>query len=149
MANWLEEMIQKAMAEGQFDDLPLQGKPLNLQRNPYEDPNSHLAHRIIKQSGETLPWIAERNLLLEAIEKAKAKLAREWTWYRDGASVEARKKAERVLEAFRQTAAVLNKRVRDFNLKAPTPSVHVFHVDVEREIGRVTGAEGQPLSRPM
>lgn len=33
----IEELIQKAIAEGKFDDLPGQGKPLNLEDDALVD----------------------------------------------------------------------------------------------------------------
>lgn len=134
MSNWLDEAIQKAMEEGQFDNLPGTGKPLNLRQNAYEDPTWRLAYRVLKQSGETLPWIAGRKSLVEEIDQARQKLARAWRWSRQKPSKEGQAAWQHSEEEFRKTAAALNKRVRDFNLKAPTSSVHLPHLVVEREI---------------
>jgi DnaJ homolog subfamily C member 28 len=66
-SNVMEELIEEAMRDGSFDNLPGRGKPLNLSTNPYS-PETELAFQLLKNNRYTLPWIAERNALLDQID---------------------------------------------------------------------------------
>jgi len=55
-----EEQIRRAIEEGKFDNLPGKGKPLNLEQNPFEDPEWRLANHVLITSGFSLPWIEKR-----------------------------------------------------------------------------------------
>jgi hypothetical protein len=53
----IDRVIREAMERGEFDDLPGAGKPLDL--SGYDVANEwRLAYHVLKQAGETLPWIA-------------------------------------------------------------------------------------------
>ncbi|UCF26898.1 MAG: DUF1992 domain-containing protein, partial [Chloroflexota bacterium] len=53
----IEEIIRRAIEEGEFDDLPGKGKPLQLDQNPHQDPEWRAAHNMLKSGGFSLPWI--------------------------------------------------------------------------------------------
>jgi hypothetical protein len=56
----IDRVIREAIERGDFDDLPGQGKPLDL--STYDLSNEwRLAYDVVKQAGETLPWIALGN----------------------------------------------------------------------------------------
>jgi DnaJ family protein C protein 28 len=112
-----ERKIEEAMAEGVFDDLPGKGRPLDLSENPFEDPAYRLAHRVLRNSGHTLPWIEERRDIVQAIDEARTAL-----------------RATRNATAFRVRAAEINRRVLAFNVKAPARGVELLTLDVETEI---------------
>ena len=73
---WLEEVIQRAEADGQFRNLPGAGKPLP-RTNPYESLDEWaMAHHILKNSGILPPWLqlrkevfAEKPAVVEALEE--------------------------------------------------------------------------------
>ena len=61
--NWqlgVDKAIQKAMAAGEFDNLPGTGKPLALDRTG-SDPALWAAHNLLRNGGFKPDWIAERN----------------------------------------------------------------------------------------
>ena len=62
-----EERIQEAMGRGEFENLPGRGRPLRLELRDHE---WGLAYHVLKQAGETLPWIS----LGREIEAAQARL---------------------------------------------------------------------------
>ncbi len=139
----IEEILRRAMEEGKFDDLPGRGKPLNLDENPLTDPEWRAAHRILKSSGYSLPWIETRREIDAAFEAALALLRRAWAWRQENQVshgnvdwVEA--EWERAQAAFREEAAALNRRIRDYNLEVPATGFQRSLVDAEREIDRVT-----------
>lgn len=132
MTHWLDEILNQATADGLFDNLPSAGKPLNL------DMSQNLAHRIMQQNGETLPWIGERQLLLVEIDRARQTLSRAWSWYRkQGQTAKAEPDWQRAVETFRQAVTNLNRRIRDFNIQAPIASTHMAYLDIEHEIQRI------------
>lgn len=51
MERLAEERIREAMERGEFDDLPLSGKPLPLESNGYVPPDLKLAYTILKNAG--------------------------------------------------------------------------------------------------
>jgi Domain of unknown function (DUF1992) len=65
----VDKQIREAQERGDFDRLPGQGRP--LPQEPWEG-DWALAHHVLRQAGETLPWIS----LGRDIEAAEAKLQR-------------------------------------------------------------------------
>ena len=65
----VERQIREAQERGDFDDLPGRGRPLPPE--PWEGEWA-LAFHVLRQAGETLPWIALGN----EIEQRQERLAR-------------------------------------------------------------------------
>lgn len=139
---WLDDIIKKAMEEGQFDNLPASGQPLPLHKNPYEDPAQRSANRIIKQNGATLPWIAERKSIEKDSEKARVPLRRAWRiWQASRRDIHAQRYWEQGQDRFRSEIEAINKRIGDFNLKAPSAHVHLRHIMIDKEIDKIRSGE--------
>ena len=54
MKSWeslIDQKIREAMEQGEFDDLPGKGEPVDLSENPFEDPELRLAHRMLRSAG--------------------------------------------------------------------------------------------------
>lgn len=135
----IEEKIRAAMEAGQFDDLIGRGKPLRLEENPHEPEAWRMAHKLLHDQGFTLPWIAERKEIEEAMEEALRALRRS---YRETHRVErpdvwARLEWRRAAEAFAEAARKLNQRIHDYNLSVPNPIFHRSLVNAEKEIDRI------------
>jgi len=135
----VENKLREAMEAGVFDNLPGKGKPLRLDENPHAPAAWRLAHQLLKESGFTLPWIAERKEIEDAIEAALKRLAQA---YRETHRVKtpdvwARADWRRATESFGGTATKLNKKIRDYNLSAPSLTFHRALVEAEKEIARV------------
>lgn len=59
-ASWepnIDRVVGEAIRRGDFANLPGAGKPLDLDENPFAG-EWGLAYKILKDAGETLPWIA-------------------------------------------------------------------------------------------
>ncbi|HEX5417147.1 MAG TPA: DUF1992 domain-containing protein, partial [Chloroflexota bacterium] len=69
------DAIERAIAEGAFDNLPGKGQPLDLSddNNPFVPDDMRLAYRILRNAGVRLPWIEERQI----IDASRANLERE------------------------------------------------------------------------
>ena len=96
-----DRKIQEAMKEGAFDNLEGMGKPLDLSENPFEDPSTRMAYRLLKNNGLAPAWI----------EEAK--------------EIEAESRRLRVADEgeAQSRALTLNRKIWAFNLKAPS-SLH-------------------------
>ncbi len=72
--NGVDEQIRLAIENGEFDNLPGKGKPLNLEENPFEDPEWRTAYCFLRNSGFTLPWINMRKEIEKDIMAARVSL---------------------------------------------------------------------------
>jgi hypothetical protein len=92
-----ERKIQETMNEGAFEHLEGTGQPLPEDDDPCLDPAKRMAHRLMRNAGITLEWIAEGRAIDREIER-----------------LDAAAPADR-----RQLATELNRRIALFNLKTP------------------------------
>jgi len=81
-ARGIDEIIQQAMQEGAFENLPGKGKPLNLEENPYLDREWQLAYHLLKQNGFAPDFIEQRQQMELELATARQSLARAWGWRR-------------------------------------------------------------------
>lgn len=133
----IEGAIQKAVDEGVFDNLEMQGKPLRLWENPYEEPSMRMANRIMRDH-EVLPmWLQARKTLLEDIENWRREFAKRWQRQQDKLPDLFGRSWEQIVVDLRQQADVLNKRIRDFNIIAPSLDFHIIALHFENEQRRI------------
>ena len=57
LINVVERRIWNSMEEGQFENLPGKGKPLNLSINPHADPAEDTLYRILSKNGCAPEWV--------------------------------------------------------------------------------------------
>lgn len=139
MPNSIDEIIRRAMQDGQFDNLPGKGKPLQLDENPHEDADWRTAHHILKSSGFSLPWIETLREIETTLESARADLRRSWAWRCDSLAmakdpgwIEA--EWRRAVVTFREQVSALNKRISDYNLQAPSDRFQRKKINPDQEI---------------
>jgi DnaJ family protein C protein 28 len=142
MPNSIDEIIRRAMEQGQFDNLPGKGKPLQLEDNPHEDADWRTAHHILKSSGFTLPWIETQREIENDLEASRAGLRRAWAWRCDSLAkasdpdwIEA--EWHRAVDAFREQISALNKRILDNNLQVPSDRFHRKKINPDQEINAI------------
>jgi DnaJ family protein C protein 28 len=147
----VEAIIQKAIREGAFENLPGKGKPMDLKENPFVDKEWQLAFRMLEQQGFALPWMDKRNEIESALKAARDSLARTWSWRAHAleageppASVEA--EWRRAEGRFRETVEKLNKLIDDYNLEIPAQVFYREKINLERELGNLKNA-GNPANR--
>lgn len=141
----IEKHIQKAIEEGQFNDLPGQGEPLKLDDNPHEDADWRLAHHMLRSGGFTLPWIELRQEIETESEQARTELKRAWEWRQQALGAGRRYRLvqdewERAVRRFKERVEKINKRIFDYNLQAPATRLQILQVEAEAEINRLTTA---------
>lgn len=144
MKHWeslIDQKIREGMEQGEFDDLPGKGKPIDTSENPFEDPEMRIAHRMLRNAGFAPPWIEERKDIEAELEQACHQLARVWTVLQNalgtGNERSARARWEQALDSFRRQAAELNRRITAWNLKIPAAAFQRRLIEIEKEVSQV------------
>ena len=139
----VDKKIREAIEAGEFDNLGGAGRPIDLNENPYEDPDWRTAHRLLRNAGFAPSWIEERKDIDADLEAARIVLARNWTiklnarWTRNEQTADER--WEKSVAAFHDKILELNRRIDAWNLKTPNVGFHRNRIDVERELAMVQG----------
>lgn len=135
-----EKRLREAIENGEFDNLPGKGEPIDLKENPFEDPELRVVHRLLRNAGFAPAWIEERKDIDAGLEASRTILSRAWALFgKDGKSpVEAEWK--RSVREFREKVMELNQRIRIYNLKAPADVFHRKHIDAESVIEQISKA---------
>ncbi|WP_420643530.1 DnaJ family domain-containing protein [Candidatus Leptofilum sp.] len=138
----IEELIQDGFEQGQFDNLPGKGKPLNLNKNPYAA-DMELANELLKENDLPPVWILQRNEILAKVAKLRAEIERQWAWHQREFGV-ARSNKDRLTISWDDYClkwideiAELNKGIDAFNLKRPFDNMEIFKLTIATELERV------------
>jgi DnaJ family protein C protein 28 len=143
-SDMMDDIIDEAISEGLFDNLPGKGKPLNLTTNPFS-PETELAHQLLKANDFTLPWITERAALLETIDDLRDRVSRQWTKYQDEFLVTENKSIQislnlgwaRKIEQWSQEIRDLNIQIAEANLKQPAKPLEIIKISLDSELRRI------------
>src|ERR1700686_1026410 len=137
MKHWeslIDQKIREAMEQGEFDDLPGKGKPVDTSENPFEDPELRLAHRMLRNVGFAPSWIEERKDINSEFENARNHLSRARTVLQKALGTENERGAtarwEQALTLFREQAGELNQRIVAWNLKVPAAGFQRRLIDI-------------------
>jgi DnaJ family protein C protein 28 len=143
--NRLESMAEKRLREaienGEFDDLPGKGEPIDLRENPFEDPDLRTVHRLLRNAGFAPAWIEERKDIDAELAAAQTKLSRAWALFGKGGKAASEAEWERSVREFRDQVVELQQRIRIYNLKAPAAVFHRKHIDVEKILESIKGTD--------
>ena len=125
----IEEIIQSAMREGAFDDLPGEGQPLNLDPRDFTDDDWQLAHHLLKQNGFAPEFIEVRKSIEEDLEQIEAEFRRAREWKNQalelGEPVQFIDQQWDAAQAqYAEAITELNKRIRDYNLMIPAQNFY-------------------------
>lgn len=143
----IEEIIRRAIEEGEFDDLPGKGKPLAIDLDPHQDPDWRAAHHILKSSGFSLPWIESLREIDTNIQRARGDLSRTWSWYQkqqDNKNQTGFIESEwlKAKEHFRDKIDSINNQIRVYNLEVPNVKFQLPLVNADLEIEKVIQTAG-------
>ena len=114
----VERQIREAQERGEFDDLPGLGQP--LPREPWEG-DWALAFHVLRQAGETLPWIAlgkEIEQRREHLAQLRSEAARLWARFHDTPRWLTQRAQAR--QQYLEAAAELDKLLAEFNFLVPS-----------------------------
>jgi hypothetical protein len=132
-----EKKLREAIENGEFDDLPGKGEPIDLRENPFEDPDLRVVHRLLRNAGFGPAWIEERKDIDAELAAAQGTLSRSWELFGEGGKAASEAEWERCLKEFRETASELNQRVKIYNLKSPAVVFHRRQIDADKIIEAV------------
>jgi hypothetical protein len=131
--NYIDRAIRKAMEEGEFKDLPGEGKPLQWHDDPNTPDDMKLAYKILRENDLVPDWIvqgreleAKQEQLLTRLKAALLSRASAADW--DSARTRITQECER-----------LNREIIAYNLKVPSGVQHRPLINLQREIDRLTG----------
>jgi len=127
-----EKKLREAIENGEFDDLPGKGEPIDLRENPFEDPDLRTVHRLLRNAGFAPAWIEERKDIDAELAAGQTKLSRAWALFGAGGKAPSEAEWERSAKEFREQVSELQQRIRVYNLKAPAAVFHRKHIDVEK-----------------
>jgi hypothetical protein len=127
-----EKRLREAIENGEFDDLPGKGEPIDLRENPFEDPDLRTVHRLLRNAGFAPAWIEERKDIDAELAAAQTKLSRAWALFGPGGKAPSEAEWERSVKEFREQVVELQQRIRIYNLKAPAVVFHRKHIDIEK-----------------
>jgi hypothetical protein len=130
MRDWeslADELAKKIVGDGRSDHLKNAGKRLNLNDDPYTPDDLKLANKLLKDNDLTPSWIVEG----KELESSRAKLL---------VRVQAILAREPLPETLNAEVSAFNKRVLNFNLKAPQGVEHKRMIDLKLETRRIKQA---------
>ena len=140
----IDEIIQQAIRAGAFDNLPGKGQPLELDENPFLDPEWQLAYHLLKENGFAPDFIQQRQAIEQELAAAREALARSWAW-RQQALTEGRNSQwveaewEKARVRFSEQIESLNEHIRDYNLQVPTSTLARKIVKIDLELKKLVG----------
>lgn len=141
----VENQIIKAQQRGDFDNLEGAGKPLNLEDNPFEDLDSRMAFKILKDNGFAPYWIELGKEIDADIDKVnqEVKNFERYTalFYAEKHGSIAKKRYEKRKAHFffeiRLRWEKIYKKIIDFNLHCPTFRLGRANISVDDEMYKI------------
>ena len=135
----INRQIEEAQEKGAFDNLPGKGKRLNLDSNPFADPEKELAYRLLQDNNFVLPWIEKGQDIDRELAIIRKMLSDTWTLVRDLRSEEkwAQDEWARAESVFRTRLEQLNNKIRDYNLEIPNLRFERFILSADSEIDKI------------
>lgn len=125
MRNWrslIDEQMDEAMKNGAFDNLPGQGKPLDLSDDANTPDDMKLAYKILKENDLAPAWIEEGKELEAERERLIARIQNVTTG--------------KASQGLQDAVTAYNKRTLTHNLKLPPGIPHKRTINLERELTR-------------
>ncbi len=123
--------IRKAMEAGEFNNLPGEGQPLDLNTDAYTPADMQLAYKIMKQNGIAPDWIVQSKALDAKLDSWETRLNVAHKSYSQTNNVVAWLTAK---EKLGEDADKLNKEVVAFNLKLPQGLPHRPLLNLQRTV---------------
>lgn len=138
-----ERQIVEAQEKGLFDNLEGKGRPLPA-RKKHQAGDQALAFELLQNNDYTVPWIAARKEMLDAIDSFRSELKGVWDVYRRRLRVAqsekewqfAREEWQRDLQRLTEDLRALNQKITALNLTIPVERLEVFKLSLSRELAR-------------
>lgn len=115
LVNIVERRIWQSMEEGQFENLPGKGRPLDLDSNPHVDPAEDTLYRILSKNGFAPEWVElNKDIRLQITDWRKA-LRSVWARRSTDGGVKWKEESTKLQERL----CDINNKVFRYNLIAP------------------------------
>lgn len=136
-----EARLREAEAIGSFEGLSNRGRPLALDDETHIPPEWRLTFRVLRNAGFRPAWIEMRQEIYAMAAQARARLAVVPMADPGRAAAVAR---------FTMDVASLNRRIRELNLRVPSPRWQLRLLDPGDEIARMEAGHASvgPLGPP-
>ncbi|XP_067625557.1 dnaJ homolog subfamily C member 28 [Eurosta solidaginis] len=130
-----EDLIQEAMAKGDFDNLKCAGKPLSSAQtqNPYLDFTTHKLNKILIDNGFTPEWITLQREIREAVQRLRDELRAERALFGDYpfTNDEELEAWQVVLRSYDANINDINKNIDKYNLIVPILQNQLFRLNID------------------
>lgn len=156
LSEWTDivgQRIEQAMREGLFDNLPGQGKPLDLRKNPFVPEDRQMAYKLLENNDLSPSWIGERTGVLKAIESLRAEIdievrAHQAALLRTSTPDTADQMAvhwESRTTGWAVKIAALNKDIEAVNLQQPVAHLEIIKLRLPDELARAGAGSDRTL----
>ena len=124
--------IEAAQAEGVFDDLPGQGRPLKLYRNPYIAKDMRISFDVLQNAGFAPRWIELDREIRDRLKLARKDLALGFDPDETGS-----KASVHALHNFTAAIEEINVMIQALNLLVPSDRFTRVLIDASSEVARI------------
>lgn len=132
---YVERIIQEAIENGEFDNLPGKGKPLDLKKNAFLEPGLEWAYGLLKRNGFAPEWIERDKTIRKELQEARSQLRSAWQQQLENLIDGSRWQA--AVARFEERLSKLNRQIDDFNLIVPIVRLQRSRLRLEDELRRV------------
>jgi DnaJ homolog subfamily C member 28 len=150
-SNLIDDLIDEGRQKGIFDNLPGQGKPLDLTQNSYAADQA-LANKLLQDNDLKPAWLMQRDDIQEQVAALRQDIWLSWQRHERayrlagsevqiGALVSSWDDACLVWEA---RIAAINRQIDTFNLKRPIERMEMFKLQLAEELARVNARRYLP-----
>jgi DnaJ homolog subfamily C member 28 len=141
--NLIEDLIEEGRQKGIFDNLPGQGKPLDLSTNLYEGDQA-LANKMLKDNNLKPAWIMQRDIIREEIASLREEIERNWQRHERAYRLAGSPLQHDALILSWDSAcltweaqiAAINQQIDTYNLKRPSERLELFKRTLDEELER-------------
>jgi DnaJ homolog subfamily C member 28 len=138
----IDKIIREAREKGAFQDLPGKGQPLRWQDDALVPDDQRMAHKLLRDNGFTLDWIAfgqeieaQHAALVGRLESQRAARA-------SGGLDEAGWQQARA--DFTAAVRALNRRIIEYNVRVPNEAFSRPPYPTDPDAGSAQAGGGQP-----
>lgn len=144
---WMDlvsKRVEEGMRRGLFDNLPGQGQPQRLQRDPFVPEEQQMAYNLMKKNQITPGWIGDRKAVLNAIDALRTEMKAMGQAFLARAE-QMGHEADKTLLAhewrlcvtnWEERVMLLNKQILNLNLSQPYHHLEVYKLRLNEELAR-------------
>jgi len=134
----VEDLIQESISKGEFDNLPLAGKPLpeRVEYDPYSDFTTVKMNQIMVEGGFAPEWVMLHKDIVNQSEKIRGELRIKRKGL--GGKAPSKDSWETIVKKIADShVKMLNKDIDKFNLIVPVFTKQLFHFNLKVESEKV------------